>query len=224
MVLLLLLGAVQQFQTADGLIHLPNGNLVQVELENALRCLIRTWIRRQLPKHYEHEILAESQLPNEKRLKFCTSENLAAAGIAQDLYLAGGNRVWDAVSGWIEKQISLNNPQKHFYHKSVFEVIQSYHQGQKLQTIFKFGKYTKTIAMVKLTLLGLTISKEQRLWKIYTSGFTLLTCFFLTCNKQCLKCCAIDLFGPIQLLLQLDLVKALAIDLSGPIIISNTIV
>lgn len=50
MVLLLLLGAVQQFQTADGLIHLPNGNLVQVELENALRCLIRTWIRRQLPK------------------------------------------------------------------------------------------------------------------------------------------------------------------------------
>lgn len=50
---------------------------------------------------------SESELPEELRLAICSPEDLAAAGLAQDLYHAGGNRLWDAVSGWIGKKVDI---------------------------------------------------------------------------------------------------------------------
>lgn len=49
----------------------------------------------------------ESELPEKLRLAICSPEDLAAAGLAQDLYHAGGNRLWDAVSGWIGKKVDI---------------------------------------------------------------------------------------------------------------------
>jgi hypothetical protein len=59
-------------------------------------------------------------LPAHRRLKYCTSEHLASVGLDQELYLAGNNQVWDAISGWIEKKLSSNSAG---YHSVGFEGI-----------------------------------------------------------------------------------------------------
>ena len=83
---------------------------ISLELENAIRCLIRTWIRRELPKRMNLKVRfpTESDLPPERRLESCTADLLASAGLPQDTYYVGGNRIWDAVSGWLEKTIQYD--------------------------------------------------------------------------------------------------------------------
>ena len=83
---------------------------VPVELENAIRCLIRTWIRRELPKRMNIKVRfpTEADLPPERRLPSCTADLLARAGLPQDIYYVGGNRIWDAVSGWLERTIEYD--------------------------------------------------------------------------------------------------------------------
>ena len=34
---------------------------------------------------------------------------LASAGLPQDSYYVGGNRIWDAVSGWLDRTIDYND-------------------------------------------------------------------------------------------------------------------
>ena len=73
---------------------------------------------------YDCNFLSEEELPSSKRLSFCSSENLAAAGLSQDLYYAGGNRVWDAVSGWLERKISLNSSHRRFNSISIQQALE----------------------------------------------------------------------------------------------------
>lgn len=85
----------------------PDGIQISEELEATLRCLIRTWIRFEWAQNCENcFILTEDQLPLEKRLPECTPEALEGAGIKVTQILAGGNRVWNAVSGWIQRSVS----------------------------------------------------------------------------------------------------------------------
>ncbi|CBY39728.1 unnamed protein product [Oikopleura dioica] len=85
----------------------PDGEQISDELEATLRCLIRTWIRFEWAQNCENCVIpTEDQLPQKKRLPECTPEALEGAGIKVTQILAGGNRVWNAVSGWIQRSVS----------------------------------------------------------------------------------------------------------------------
>jgi hypothetical protein len=86
-----------------------NEGVIPPELDGALRCLIRTWIRREMPKRFPNMgyIPSEMDLPPAQQLNSCTPEALSSAGLPQDQYLIGGDRIWNAISGWITRKLTF---------------------------------------------------------------------------------------------------------------------